>query len=357
MDLMVQRLQEALDRAVDSGEECACQLAVYRHGRLVCDLVAGTLSNERRTKVDTETLFPVFSVGKGVLSTLFHIFVQQGRIHPDEPVVKYWPEYGQNGKEATLIRHMLSHRTGLQKFPAEFPLLQMFNWETAAATLEASAPLDRIGGRHHYHGYTFGILVGQLLERALGVGIRDLLRQEILESLSIDTFFYGIPLERLDNVARIVPYTQRDGSVDCTDQRLCFNDVQILRGLNPSANAACNARALARIYASMIGDGVDGVRLVDDATLEQALILQRSEDDDPPGDEWDKFGLGYALVGPVAPWNRMFGHGGACGAEGFADRESGYAVGFTKNKLNATHPDHPTRNAISEILGIPPRIW
>lgn len=77
----------------------------------------------------------------------------------------------------------------------------------------------------------------------------------------------------------------------------------------------------------------------------------------PAGNEWDKFGLGYALCGPEAPWNRMFGHGGACGSEGFADRTTGYAVGFTKNKLNRTHPVHPVRDRISDVLEIPVRVW
>ena len=49
--------------------------------------------------------------------------------------------------------------------------------------------------------------------------------------------------------------------------------------------------------------------------------------------------------------------GGACGSEAFADKESGIAVGFTKNKVNKNHPDHITRNKISRVLGIPERVW
>ena len=49
--------------------------------------------------------------------------------------------------------------------------------------------------------------------------------------------------------------------------------------------------------------------------------------------------------------------GGALGAEGFADRERGIAVGFVKNRVTPTHPDHPVRDRISEALGLGPRHW
>ena len=118
-----------------------------------------------------------------------------------------------------------------------------------------------------------------------------------------------------------------------------------------------NAEAIAKVYASLIGSGIDGVRLLSGDTVEKATVLMRSEDDPLIFEKWDKFGLGYALCGPRENLGRMFGHGGACGSEGFADKETGYAIGFTKNRLNATHPAHPTRNAISEALGLPERIW
>ena len=59
---------------------------------------------------------------------------------------------------------------------------------------------------------------------------------------------------------------------------------------------------------------------------------------------------------PADPGTR-FGHGGAAGSQGFADKERQMALGFTKNMPLATHPDHPVRSRISEILGIRKIIW
>lgn len=308
-------------------------------------------------RVTTETLFPVFSVGKGVLTTLFHIVAERLELDYDDPAVRYWPEYGAGGKESTTIRNMLSHRAGLYDFPASFPFFDRFRWEKAVKALEDMSPLSPIGGKHRYHAHTYGLLIGRLLEKITKRPLNELLKEEILDPLRIGTFFYGVPAEKLEQTARITPYVDPAGVQTLLDERLLFNDRRVLQGLNPSSNGVSNAHAVARIYAALLPGGVDGVRLLKEETLENALKLERSPDDPVEPAQWDKFGLGYALCGPCPPWGRMFGHGGACGAEGFADRETGYAVGFAKNLLWPAHPDHPVRNRISDVLGLPHRVW
>lgn len=357
MSDMIDKLQQVLDEETSSGEECGCQLSIYRNGQLLCDLVSGWTDQSRQNKVKINTLFPVFSVGKGVLSILFHLCSEEGIINSDDPVAKYWPEYACNGKEDTMVWHFLSHRSGSHKFPEGFAIYpDSADWEKACAALAAAAPAMEIGGKHCYHGYTFGLLVGKVLENAAKTPIRELLKKKILDPLKIDTFFYGIPEALLGDLAPITPMINPDGTL-FQDDRIKINEKVNICGLNPSSHGASNAHALAKIYASTYGSGVDGVRLLNDETLKKALTLCRSADDPAKAEQWDRFGLGLALIGPEAPWNRTYGHGGACGSEGFCDRETGYAVGFTKNQLTPKHPNHKIRNRISEILGIPKRVW
>ena len=75
-----EKLRSLLDDAVASGEEHACQLAVYRDGELVCDLAAGA--------ADTRTLFPLFSAGKGVAVTAVLRLVERGILELDAPVAR-----------------------------------------------------------------------------------------------------------------------------------------------------------------------------------------------------------------------------------------------------------------------------
>ena len=73
-------LQNVLDEYTSSGKECGCQLAVYHKGTLLYDLASGWTDETKSRKVDTQTLFPVFSVGKGVVTTLIHVLHEEGLI-------------------------------------------------------------------------------------------------------------------------------------------------------------------------------------------------------------------------------------------------------------------------------------
>ena len=68
MQIDNQKLQALLDQACREGEEYGCQLAIYHHGNLVADLNAGKVAPTGK-EVASDTLFPVFSAGKGIVST------------------------------------------------------------------------------------------------------------------------------------------------------------------------------------------------------------------------------------------------------------------------------------------------
>ena len=61
MNLDEKLLQQAMDEATESGEECGCQLAIFQHGKPVLSLVSGYTSATRNEKVAEQTLFPIFS--------------------------------------------------------------------------------------------------------------------------------------------------------------------------------------------------------------------------------------------------------------------------------------------------------
>lgn len=351
MSDLVKDLQSVLNAAVESGEECGCQLAVFKHGELVCSLSAGYTDDKRTRKVDEQTLFPVFSVGKGVVTTLLHHLVEQGKLRYEDRVADFWPEFGCNGKEDTRIWHVMSHRAGLFEPPKSMDFLEWFDWNTITRALAEAAPAEKIGGVHHYHAHTYGALVGHIAELADGRTLRQLLKAELFDQLDISNIFFGISEEQYGNLAMLTK-----GNASSEDMRLLFNQREVLSGLNPSSNGCANALSLAKMYSGILPKTLGGNGFLKTETIEKATKLCRCQGDDDVAN-WDKFGLGYALCGPVENLGRMFGHGGACGSEGFCDMETGFAVGFTKNQLNLTHPVHPTRDEISRVLGLPSRVW
>lgn len=343
-------LQKILDGFTSSGEECGCQLAVYENGDLLYDLASGYTDERKIQKVDTDTVFPIFSVGKGVATTLIHILHEEGLIDYDAPVVEYWKEYGKNGKEKTLVKDILSHRAGLAHLPEIQKDEDLFCWEYLCRNVEEASPISPIGGKHQYHATIYGVLTGRLAEKVTNIPLNTLFQEKIYAPLGIDKLSFTLAEERYSNLAPIT-------NTELKPRMAKYNEKFALSGLNPSSNGSSNAKSIAKMYASLVGEGVEGKRLLKEETIRNATILRRSSDDPILPGQWSKFGLGYALCGPEGDMGRMFGHGGACGSEGFADKKTLLAVGFTKNRVTMDHPDYAVRNRISEVLGIPARVW
>ena len=158
MDFDIEKLQTLLDGAVASGEEDSCQLAIYKSGRLAVDICAG--KNCR-----SNTLFPVYSVSKGLTSTLAHILYEEGRLDFEAPVSEYWPEFGCNGKENIKVWHIFSHRAGLWQMPLIDKFADQADWQKMVEYMQNATPEDP-GGKCHYHGITFGWLAGEVIARA-----------------------------------------------------------------------------------------------------------------------------------------------------------------------------------------------
>lgn len=72
-------------------------------------------------KIRHDTIHNVYSNGKILGSILLGVLQDQGHLDYDAPVVKYWPEFGQNGKDQITIRDVLSHEAGLRRFSEPLP--------------------------------------------------------------------------------------------------------------------------------------------------------------------------------------------------------------------------------------------
>ncbi|MBO4345025.1 MAG: beta-lactamase family protein [Victivallales bacterium] len=348
-------LQRILDDGVERGEECGCQLAIYDGGRLVVDLAAGYYTPERERKVTTDSLFPIFSCGKPVVATAMHRLVMRGLIGYDTRIGDVWPEFDCNNKHGIQLWNFMTHTAGLYRNPVPDDSDEMAAWEYMCTILAKSAPLTPPGTRTQYHGLTFAWLMGETIARVAHKPFAEVMHDEIFHPLGIeDEFFFGT-----DSAAdsRFVPADSSafaDGKEWCSD---FINNPVIRHAVIPSANGVATARALARHYAALIGE-VDGVRLLSDSIVANATVHRDVPDDPPLAQlEWMKFGLGYALAGPLDNISYMFGQGGASGGEGLAIKSEGVAIAFTKNHTLTTPAVVPVRDRISQLLEIPVRHW
>ncbi|CAF4323348.1 unnamed protein product, partial [Adineta steineri] len=175
--------------------DLGASLAIYYHGKLVVDLWGGWFDRSFTKPYDNNTLQSVFSTTKGVVAIAAALCVQNGLLDYSELVTKYWPEYGQYGKENTTVADILSHRAGLPIEPGSPE--QFVNWTAMIHFLEQQNPLWPPGTAYSYHTLTYGWLAGELIRRVdpkrrtVGQFIQD----EISNPLQLE-FYIGLPAQQ-----------------------------------------------------------------------------------------------------------------------------------------------------------------
>ncbi|MFE9457520.1 serine hydrolase domain-containing protein [Streptomyces californicus] len=337
-------------------------VCVYWHGRPVVDLWGGVADVDTGRPWDRDTLQLVYSVTKGATATAAHMLAERDMLDLDAPVATYWPEFAANGKAGIPVRWLLSHQAGLVALDEPLPLAEALAWDPMAAALAAQRPLWTPGTAHGYHGRTWGWLVGEVIRRVSGRSPGRFFADEIARPLGLD-FFIGLPASERERVSRMVyrrpdvdlttfpaeslpvelreqvaawrdPASFSNRAFAVTDPAaIDFDSPEVQAAEIPSSNGIGTARALARMYAALIGE-VDGVRLLTPEALASATAEQAAGRDQVmviPS----RFSAGFMLPTGSNPMTgpNAFGHTGRGGSLAFADPEHGIAFGYVMNHI------------------------
>lgn len=121
--------------------EIGAACSVYVGGREVVNLWGGLANRTANRPWRKNTIVRVASTTKGMTAICAHLLVQRGQLDLDAPVVRYWPEFGANGKEHIKVRWLLSHQAGLPIVDGPLTFEQACDWDPVIRALEAQKPL------------------------------------------------------------------------------------------------------------------------------------------------------------------------------------------------------------------------
>ena len=328
-------------------------IALMVDGRLVCDLWGGWRDAAREKPWTRDTLVNFFSVGKAFTALVALRLVERGALDLDAPAHRLWPEFGAHGKEEITLRHMLSHQAGLPAIRADLPDGAMFNWSAMTAALAATAPWWEPGTAHGYHVNTFGYLVGELVRRASGRTVGQLLRDEVAGPLGADVHI-GLPSTEHHRAAEflwpsVLPERPEGDLPD--DILMKWNTYWNPPGISgagwvnsaewrsaeiPSTNGHGTARGIARVYSALAAGGsIGGIDILWRDML-AAAVEEQSFGPDRILDRESRFALGFQLPQaerPLGPNAQAFGHFGAGGSLGFCDPVARVAFGYVTNDM------------------------
>ena len=183
--------------------ELGASLALTVEGRLVVDLWGG-LKSEDGEAWEKDTVSIVFSATKGASALCAHMAADRGRLDFDAPVTRYWPEFGQAGKEAAVVSMMLDHSVGVPAIREKLKAGGAYDYQYMCERLAAEAPFWKPGTRNGYHGLTSAWTVGEMVHRSTGKRMGAFLRDEVAGPLGID-FWMGLPEEHEPRVVPMLP--------------------------------------------------------------------------------------------------------------------------------------------------------
>jgi len=354
-------------------DEVGAACSIVMNGRTVVDIFGGWRDGAMTTTWDAPSTVCMMSVAKGITAICFNMLIDRGLVDPDEFVIKYWPEYGQNGKEQTRVRHFLDHTAAVpvlttnQLWPGA-----MFDREAIIHALEEQEPLWEIGTKAAYHVHHQGFLLGEVMRRVTGKTVGPFLREEVAGPLHAEYYIGGMTDHEQSLVAEVMPnmdaklFAAKDGADQASLKALAFKqnpDEPWVQTMNKpewrtvevaSGSGHGNARGVARIYGALgAGGSLDNVKLMRVETIE-AMIQEQHNQVEALQERPYHQALGVLLNTPEAvymgPNLRSFGHHGIGGSIGFCDPDAGIGFSYACNKMHAVGTNGPRAARLIDAL-------
>ncbi|WP_372443701.1 serine hydrolase domain-containing protein [Streptomyces adelaidensis] len=179
-------LAARLSGNLDTGDELGVSIAVLVDGKPVVDLWGGWADQGRTAPWRRDTITNVWSCTKTVTSLAALLLVERQLLDVDAPVARYWPEFAARGKEGVLVRHLLSHTSGVSGWDRPVTVADVLDVPVSTARLAAQAPWWPPGTASGYHLFNYGHLLGELVRRIDGRTLGRFVAEEIAGPLGAD---------------------------------------------------------------------------------------------------------------------------------------------------------------------------
>jgi CubicO group peptidase (beta-lactamase class C family) len=362
------QVREEFERNFAERGEVGASVCLTLDGETVVDLWGGMAEPSSGRAWSGDTIGNVWSSTKGATALCAHLLAGRGQLDLNAPVSRYWPEFGKNGKDGILVRHLLNHQAGLPALRDPLPPGCFYDWGLMVDALAREEPFWKPGTRNGYHALTFGFLVGEVVRRVSGHTLGEYFRDEVAGPLGLD-FWIGLPEEHESRVAPTIPADfPAPGDPVPSFYVAAMTDPTSVQALvvgnsggymmvpgesdSRSAHAAemgavggmTNGRGLAGMYRPLALDGTAGglsligveqiaiMGAVSSATSVDAVVLVPTRWSLGFNKTMDNRHLPLADREGILLSEEAFGHAGMGGSVGFADPRARLSFGYTMNR-------------------------
>jgi CubicO group peptidase (beta-lactamase class C family) len=333
-------IDRVIERGIKAGGYPGASVVVGRRGAAVWEKGFGRLgwTEESGPVVAERTIYDLASLTKVVgTTTAVMILFDEGKLHLDDQVSKYVPEFAGGGKENVTLRMLLEHRSGL---PAGRDIWRIAHTPEEARAAVISTPLFAAPGQYYEYSDLGADMLGFTVEAVTGETLDAFLQRRVFTPLGMsDTHFRPDASLR----GRIAPTELTPPRGYPLRGEVHDENAYALGGVAGHAGLFSTVSDLS-IFAQMMlnGGSFNGTRIIADSTVQ--LFTRRAAGTRALG--WDTcagaFGCGKYMDAEA------YGHTGYTGTSLWIDPERDMFVILLTNRVHAAKARRPAK-VISDV--------
>ena len=338
-------IKNIFQQSFDNKEEYGAGFSVIQNSNVLINLFGGT--KDKNEAWDENTIVNTFSLSKGIYAACISKLISENLLDIEKPISYYWDSFNQNNKKNILVRHLLSHQSGLYRFKTKLKNQDLLDWEKIITILENQEPDHEPGKFTYYHAKTHGYLIGNLFKIITGKSLGQYLRDNITNKYNLK-FSFGLSDLELNDVANLIENTREkinniietfDAFNNPKHDLNFYNSKEWRKNEIHSMGGHGNSYSIAYIYDSLANDlKYNTKKISDKASLAQGLIQTDSKFDLSLNLPIKWTNIGFLLRGGwmFGKNKESFGHNGWGGSLGFADPIYGLGISYVTRKINPT---------------------
>lgn len=210
----LQRAYTLLERWCDADKMPSATLCVGRKGGVAEPRFFGRQKPEKDAPaLRKDALFLTASITKPVTVTAVMMLVERGEVMLSDRVAKFVPAFAAEGKGEILVRHLMTHSSGLPDMLPDNIKMRMAH-KPLSAFIEATCALKALYPPGTQVGYqSMGTaMLGEIVHQVSGKTIQEFLRKEVFDPLGMKDTSLGWQPEKKDRLAIVRQPAEMVGS-------------------------------------------------------------------------------------------------------------------------------------------------
>jgi CubicO group peptidase (beta-lactamase class C family) len=230
-------------------------IAILKDNKIIKTQGYGFSNLEHHVPAKSETIYQSGSVGKQFTATAAMMLIEDGKIHLDDPVSKYFQNTPESWKKIT-VHHLLTHTSGIPDYSAKDVDFRKDYTEDELLKILMKLPLEFQPGDKWNYSNSGYMLLGFLIHKASGKFYGDVLEERIFGPLGMTTAQVISESDIVPN--RAAGYELKDGKIK--------NQDWVSPSLNTTADGALYLTALDM---SHWAEGLNASRLLKPESFKQ----------------------------------------------------------------------------------------